>query len=270
MRSTRQLVATVTMLMVPFTALAVPYNQDYNTFMYNHYQNNWVDDLDWAQWSNYNMWVDEMNDIADCYQCGGSASLESYIRHRPDLGLNADLVAVVTHGTHTGSGSTYRGRAAGWPAHEWLNSRTIRPLNGEVEIYLWSACSFLTTDPNAAWYGFRNAHRFGALVSAGCYGPCSITYTGVNSTWNEIGDAIADDRAAIWTAWQRGADVGWLDDDVIIYGLGRVGANNCDNRARNVSLQNRLDYHQYGYGLDEPPPSNANSKEFCGYFVANL
>lgn len=270
MSTLKSIAVAILAVVLPTTVFAVSGRLDYNTYMFHDYQNNWQPGFYQTQWANQIQWMDEMNDIATCYQCAGNSALNLFLRYAPEFGLDADLIAVATHGWSTGSRSTYKGHAVGWQVGDHVASRRVIPVNGEAEIYIWTACSFLPRDRISAWYGFRNPHRFGALVSAGCWGTCNLVDTAFNTTWNEIGDEIADGESTINRAWTQGNSVGWAEDDVIIYGLGRVGARNCDNRARNVSLQNRLNYYQYEYGVGHAYSTAPNGMELCGYYGNNI
>lgn len=248
-------------------AHAVPGNLDYNTYMYKQYQDGWQSSFSSTQWVNYNDWNNEMDDIADCYVCSkNTQSLGVFLSGNP--GLNADLIAYSTHGTQSGStASSFQGWLTSYENGGYVSSRSITPIDEEVEIYLGLACSNFSKNTDYTWYAYRNAHRYGARVHTGCWGTCTIYDTTVNTTWNEIGDSIADSNQTIWNSWKDGLSVGFTENPVIIYGLGRVGSSNCDNRARNVSLQNRLDYQVYTYGYNEPLSYSDDAKEFCGYYT---
>jgi hypothetical protein len=214
-----------------------------------------------------------MNDIADCYRCRKNTSLlpEYFNGSLIPYGLNADLIAVSTHGIQIGSGSDLYGMFTGYDEDDFVYTYDMEPEDGEIEIYVLSICDIYTRYNYSTWHAFRNLHRRGALVGVGCWDSCSIWKQWGNTTFNIVGNEIADFEHDIWDAWKEAHDNLFTpSDDIITYGLGRVGAENCDNRARNVSFQNRLEYHQYSFGHNEPwHNGDPNKKELCGYYLTN-
>jgi hypothetical protein len=244
---------------------------DYNTFNARTYASGAsVENFTSVQWVNYNDWRDEMDDYADSYISGSISSkrLKTYFEGAIQDGFNADLVLIQTHGREYGSGSTFRGLITDYDDSE-VDTRNFRPANGEMEIIIIHACDIMSVYNENMWYGFRNMFMHGNLVIAGCYGTCYLSMYGFNTTFNELGDEIADGASTIHDAWWDALDVGYGSDKMAIFGLGRVGANNCDNRARNVSLQNRLDYYQYEFNVNEPYPNSDDDKELCGYYTTD-
>lgn len=253
---------------IPF---AVPGDRDYMTFMARTFQYGWRGTLT-AQWENRSDWHSEMDDVANrAYDHAGT--IEDGLRYNffnTTDGYNADLLVIDTHGSDSElPGPDFYGKICGYNKDEYLDSRELEPPDGELEIIIESACSTLSRDNWDMWYGFRNLFRRGAFVLAGCWSYCSLITTGINTTFNEVGDEIADGESTIYTAWREGADIGYSDDDIAVYGVGRVGASNCDDRARNVSLQNRNDYYEYLYGHDQPYSTSVNANEICGYYWTN-
>lgn len=253
------------------SARAVPNVQDFNTFMFQDYTDSACPDKSIEQWINYDWWVDEMNDIASHYVGKKDTNdLAEYVSGSyRNTGLNADLVAINTHGGET---SSYQGYICGRACND-IYLDDIEPLDAEVEIYLVHACGAFSRNVVNVWNNLRNMHRFGAVVSAGCYGDCNtVNIAGIVVTWDEIGDEIADGASTIWWAWRDGHIGNFFNDDITIAGIGRVGAANCSSRANNVTFQNRNDYYEYQYAHDlaYPDPSNVNSLEFCGYYSNDI
>ena len=256
-------------LLVTDLAFAVDGVQDYMTFMTHTFQNGWQGTLS-GQWTNLDDWKSEMNDIAKLQNTGKTAEgLQNKLKNTT-AGYNADLLVIDTHGYDSEqSGPGFYGMMADYFDQKWLKSTELEPPDGELEITIEAACSTTSRDNWDMWYGFRNLFRRGAVVLAGCWSYCSLVDAGYNSTYNEVGDEIADSHSSIYTAWREGAAVGYTDDDIAVYGVGRVGANNCDDRARNVSMQNRNDYYEYLYGHDQAYSTSDDANEICGYYWTN-
>lgn len=228
-----------------------------------------------SQWTNYNDWTDEMNDIASCATCAsGDMTVTLYEGSTyNDITYQSDLIAVATHGSNNGSeNSLYAGYLYGYTLNDEANSRLMGPnaaQSGKTDIMLIFGCSFFPEYNDLQWYGFRNMFRRGLDVAASCWGPanegsCSMTQSSTNSTWNEIGDSIADSEQTIWNSWRDGFDVGPSDDWLIIYGLGKKSNADCDDKASGMKFQSRDSYTAYTYGKDL---SLTGSYEVCGYYV---
>lgn len=246
-------------------AWAVPNVADFNTFHFKYFDGSSCPDADAVQWGNYNGWKDEMDDIATSYvDPKDTTVLTQYLTTTArNPGLDADLVAISTHGS---DGVIYN-KACGS-----ILMSNIEPLDAELEIYLIQACDTLPGDREANWYTLGNMHRFGAVVTATCWDHCESVETFYTSTWNEIGDSIADSHQTIWNAWKDAYQIGLTGskDAITIQGLGRIGAANCDDRAEDVTWQNRNDYFEYTYAHDRPYGIGANDYEFCGYYFTEI
>ena len=274
-------------VLVPVDARAVSGTADYNYFMYKTYASgSGYASMAATQYQNRDDWNSEMSDIASCGTAceSGSSYLYSWLYDWYGVylgsdwfGLNADLILVQTHGlSDYPTGVNFQATMVDYEG-DHVYSRSIAPNDADTdaEIAIWQVCHSQTLDSNAMWYGWRNLHHHGLLVSAGCYGSsyssnkCYLTDVGYNTTFNELGDSIADSEQHIMDAWSDAHDLAaeYYDDDISIFGLGAKSEGNCDNRARNVSFQNRLDYEFYSVDFDEP---SSGPFELCGYYWSNL
>ncbi len=254
-------------------------NFDMNVYMMKHY----VDDPDdqcvdfSPQWENYDEFVDEMDDEADCYDCQKNPSglywlLGGYWR---DTGHFADIVAVSTHGHDKYSGSEH----IAWMRDRICNRIYLSDVypadegGSDIDMYLLFSCAIFETDNLGNWYTFRNLFHTGAGAAAGCWSSdCSIHNTSWNSTWNEIGDQLADIGSTVRVAWANGFSVGDSDDDIIIIGSGRYGYSECDDHAHDLRLSNRNAASMTGpsYSLNRAPPSQVGDPQTCGYYWSNI
>lgn len=245
---------------------------DYATFMFKYFDDPSLDDFTDTQWENFWDWKAEMDDIADCIACWGDTPYlpELLNGNMRATGIQGSIVAVDTHGANNSQmNQNYEGRLDGHEQSDWVFSHGIEPDPSyacSTEIMMFGACDFMTNNNTYNWYGFRNAHRFGMRVMVGCWGPCYAASGITNNTWNEIGDEIADKSTDIWDAWKEGYSVLWADDDIETSGLGKKSAADCDERARNVSYQDRNQWADYSYGHDEPI---TGLYELCGYYQSN-
>jgi hypothetical protein len=276
------LLAVPIMLLQTQTVSAVSGVADMNYYMYRSYAAGTdLESFSPVQYENREDWKDEMYDILDCGTACLSASSDLstwlYDTSSNFLGLNADIILVATHGEEgQATGVNFNVRMSDYEDDAtWARNIEPASTDTDAEIAMWQVCHSQATDNTSMWYGWRNLHRKGLLVSAGCWGTtgsnlCSMETTGVNSTFNELGDSIADSEQSIYDAWVDAHDLLFGTaggQDVSIFGLGAKSANNCDNRARDVSFQNRLNYTFYNYGHDE---SISGSYELCGYYWTNL
>jgi hypothetical protein len=149
---------------------------------------------------------------------------------------------------------------------------SIEPPNMTLDIFLIHACNAYTLYNYDNWHAFRNMHRYGASVAAGCYGICHIADTIVNTTWNEIGDEIADSRSTIATAWENSMSIELADDDIIVVGVGWAAyppPYDCNTRAMKTSYQNRESMTGPTYDRNEPWPYYVGDPEMCGHYWSN-
>jgi hypothetical protein len=261
------LIPGTVILLIPALVQAVGGVTDHNTFFFKSYQDNWQGSISSGQ-TQYDDWNDEMADISDCNWCNTNPDLENYMTGVwINEGHDADLIAIMTHGSKSGVNGTFNAKLASWPDEEWAVARNMEPTQGESEIYLFGSCSIFNTDATSTWFGYRNLHRRGARMSVGCWNPCTVVEEfslgiSVNSTWNIMGDEIADEESKIWTGWKRAWGLGPFHNPVITVGLGKVSNSDCDERALNVTFQNRLDFPAYTYGHN----AAQGTFEFCGFF----
>ena len=238
---------------------------DYNAFMIKDYDGSGCSDFDSVQWENYNDFTDEMSDEGHCYRCMKNYHIGSYLAgDRRNVGWNADLVAVATHGAEKNSHGYLMDKSC-----NPIDVQNLEPLDGEMEIALLGACSAYNRDRETLWRYFRNLHRFGAPVSAGCYGTCNLSDYGYNTTWNEIGDELADGKSSVLGAWKDGYSVGYADDDIMVVGLGVVGKSDCDDKARHAGWHNRMSWEGPSYQHDRPFGTRSSDPELCGYWYSN-
>jgi len=248
------------------SAEAVQNVLDFNTYMIKDYTAGTCDDFDSAQWANFDDWVDEMADESDSHDS---------VKNPNDLGLllvgglrgigyNADLVAVATHGREEYVGGVHHGyfRDRACNLHD-MNA--MEPLDGEMEIMLLHMCDVYTRNNYDNWTTFRNLHRYGAPVSAGCWGICWLSNMGYNTTFNEVGDELADEHSSVYYAWSNGHSVGYRDDDIVVLGLGTYGSGSCATAARKAGFHNRMSYEGPQYASNRPHPVNTGDPELCGY-----
>jgi len=258
-------------LMLPALAFAEAGVTDMNTYMYKSFSGSGCNSFN-AQWVNWDDWFDEMiGTAAEYHSESNSSSLPSLLSGSTrNIGLNADLVVVQTHGnTDHESGSA---RDAWVDDYECTptNTKNIEPLDGEMEIILFHACDIMSQTSNAEnWYDFRNVHRYGAPVSTGGWATIHLTYSPFTSTFNDMGDEIADQHHTIKDGWAEAHDANGYDDDISVLGLGTVGAANCDDRANVVTFQNRLSYDNPSYAHNFPIPAYSSDPELCGYYWNN-
>jgi hypothetical protein len=162
------------------------------------------------------------------------------------------------------------GRAVDNVAYSWFMEAPAAQ-TGATEIVLLDSCSVMQPDNAKAWGGYRNLFRSGVHVVSGCWGApgattCFMTDVGANTTWNEIGDELADSLSSTWFSWKEGFSVGWDDDDIIIFGAGKIANHDCDDAASGVGWGNRNNYGDYTWGHDAPLWS---TYEVCGYYQTN-
>jgi MYXO-CTERM domain-containing protein len=247
----------------------------YSTAMHKNYGNNWQTAFNSTQWTNYFDWLEEMDDIATCVACGVPNQLGADWLYQTNSVWASDLIAVATHATNNSNPAFWLGSFSSFAENSYAQSWGIEApaaQAGKTEIMLFFGCSAMSTDSAAEWAGYRNAFRHGNHVIAGCWGPagagtCSLTDTGINTTFNEIGDELADSSSTVYFAWEEGFSVAWADDKVIIYGSGKRANADCDNVASGVSWYNRDQYVDYQFGKNEPW---GGTYEVCGYYWTNL
>ncbi len=271
-RSGTALGAVLAVWFAPGIAGAVQGQLDYNTFMIKNYTGGTCADFDATQWENYNDWTDEMSDESTCYRCiKDSDSFTAYLFGGfREHGWNADLVAVATHGTWSLDSTGVH--------HGYLYDRAcvkrdinnMEPLDGEMEIALIWACSTYSRYEYDLWSTFRNLHRFGAPVSAGCWGTCTLIDGTGTTTFNEIGDELADGRSSVYHAWTDGHSVGAVNDDIMVIGLGEYGGSDCALAARSAGFHNRMDYEGPSYARNRAFRSKVGDPELCGYYWDNI
>jgi hypothetical protein len=253
-------------------ATSVANAASYSTFMYRDYDNNWQNALSSTQWVNYSDWKEEFDDVASCVQCLQPSYLDFYM-HGHATTYGSDLIALSTHGTNSNWPNwdqyfgIFVGKAQGNYAYSWYFEAPAAQA-GATEIMLLDACAAMPLDNAKMWGGYRNAFRRGNHVIAGCWGAagqptCSLYDTGINTTWNEIGDELADSNSTVWFAWKEGFSVGWADDDIVTYGAGLIANQDCDNVASGVGWSNRNNYTDYQFAHDQGLWS---TYEVCGYY----
>jgi hypothetical protein len=223
-----------------------------------------------TQWENYNGFVEEMWDIPTyCTFCEGDPET-LYLKIYLSLQSNTELVAVQSHGR-----SWYNPTIAMYEAFikdkycneinvAWLDSGNSSALD---IILLWG-CSLYSTDNYDNWCAFRNMHRSGVPISAGCYGTCVISTTGwpwYNSTWNEIGDSLADSDETVMDAWSDGHSLTSYDNPIIFLGTGWVGSDWCGWQLPQVKWGNRHNYKGPQYGYNQPWGWWDGDPEMCNY-----
>jgi hypothetical protein len=258
-------------LLVPAAASAVYGVDDFNTYQYRSYTNSarcaTVDE----QWTNWDDWFDEMLDITQSNESLKSTTLLSsrMVGATRSTGFNADIILVDTHGNESGSGNTHVGNIADMACSD-ININNAEPTNNEAEVLMWNICDIYTRINLDNWISFRNMHRFGAPVSAGCWDTCFDYEDPFSSTFNDLGDMIADSHATILNSWVDAHD--WLttDEDVIVLGLGTHGAGDCDDTANVTSFQNRASHHGPSYAHNKAFPSVSSDPELCGFYWDNL
>jgi hypothetical protein len=247
----------------------------FSTFMYRDFDSNWQNALSNTQWVNYNDWKDEFDDVASCVQCLQPTYLDAYM-HGHATTYGSDLIAVSTHGTNSGWPNwdqywgIFVGKAQNNYAYSWFFEAPAAQA-GATEIMLLDACAIMPLDNAKMWGGYRNAYRRGNHIITGCWGDpyqptCSMYDTGVNTTWNEIGDELADSNSTVWFSWKEGFSVGWADDDIVAYGSGIINNHDCDDVASGVSWPNRNNYADYQFAHDQGLWS---TYEVCGYYQTN-
>lgn len=267
------LVSGLVAAILPALAFAEAGVTDMNTYMYKNFASSSVGCTNFnAQWVNWDDWFDEMNGTAADYSSGTNLSnLSSLLSGSTrNVGLNADLIAVQTHGSYNRKTGILREAFLSDYACNNISIAKIEPLDGEAEIFLFHACDiFSNTDQLGNWFTFRNLHRYGAPVAAGGWETIHLTYTPFTSTFNDMGDEIADQHHTIFDGWAEAHDANGYDDDIYVEGLGTVGAFNCDDRARLVTFQNRLSYDNPSYAHDQRIPQYPGDPELCGYYWNN-
>ncbi len=271
-RSGTALGAVLAVWFAPGIAGAVQGQLDYNTFMIKNYTGGTCADFDATQWENYNDWTDEMSDESTCYRCiKDSDSFTAYLFGGfREYGWNADLVAVATHGSsYVDSSGVF---------HSYLYDRAcvareinnMEPLDGEMDIALIWACTTYSRYADRLWQAYRNLHRFGAPVSAGCWGTCHLIDGTGTTTFNEIGDDLADGHSSVYYAWSDGHAVGSANDDITVIGLGTFGGQDCAAAARHAGFHNRMDYEGPSYARNRAFRSKSGDPELCGYYWDNI
>jgi len=239
---------------------------DFNTYMIKDYTAGSCGNFD-AQWANFDDWCDEMADEADSHDSVKNPNdlgrlLVGDLR---GIGYNADLVAVVTHGFARYDYGVLQGYFRDRACAEH-SVKAMEPLDGEMEIMLLHMCDIYTKNTYDNWMLFRNLHRYGAPVSAGCWGKCWISDWGYNTTMNEVGDELADEHSSVYYAWSNGHTVAYRDDDVVVVGLGTYGTGSCATAARKAGFHNRMSYEGPSYARNRAYRAQAGDPELCGYY----
>lgn len=260
----RNAIPTMLLVLWPAVCWAAAGRFDVGTFHFKSYQRNWQAPFSHSQWGNTDDWTDEIGDIAYLYTEKNPKNLTARLESDPAHFFDYDIVFIQTHGKAGKTGPDAWANLMGYEDGLWSDVTKMSPNNDEMEVMLLLSCEILSKDGLTDWYVLRNLHRYGALVTAGCYGDCSIYDVTVDTTLNELGDAIVANNK-IKNAWLHSFDIVFeaSDDDIAIMGLGSTAASNCDNRARNVNRKNRLGYTKYHYAEDLEP---WGGYEICGYY----
>jgi hypothetical protein len=248
-------------------AFALPAGTTYNTFMFRNYQEDWQTSLEDVQWANWDGWNDEMNDIAQCKVCKKNNDLGHYLSYNGEevvKGHYADLIAVDTHGGASGEGATFYAEFASYSIDQYLDSREMEPTTNRTEIYLLGPCDGFSIYGEDMWYGYRNLFSHGAHIAAGCFGLCADFASSTDSTWDEIGDGLADEEASVWKSWKTGYKEGDFHNDIAVFAIGTEEQGNCDYRSNHISYENKhTGWDEYVYTRDY---SWGVGFELCGYY----
>ncbi len=244
---------------------------DYTSIMFKTYTAGSCTNHGAEQWANYNDFNDEMADESVCQLAMADTN---YFYHYvfgslKTHGWNGDLVNIQTHGREEWTNGIHHGYVSDRACVDW-DVNTMEPPDGEMEVTLLHVCNIFTRNNVDNWYTFRNLHRYGAPVSAGCWGKCYLVNTLANTTYNEIGDELADGHSSVYKAWSEGHTVWTYDDDIFVMGLGVVGQNDCDDAARKAGFHNRMSYEGPNYQRNRPLPASNGDPELCGYYWDNL
>lgn len=255
-------------LVFPSLAFAVAGRFDVGNYHFKNYENRWQKPASsWVQWVNTDDWVVEMRDIASLHTEKDPRDLETRVFKEPDKIFDYDIVFFKTHGSGGGSGASAWANLYAWEHGSRIDMLKAGTVHDEMEILLLQACNVLAKSSATDWYVLRNLHRKGAVVTAGAYSSVWTVNTVVNTTFNQLGDEIVHNHK-IKNAWLHAHDLLFeaKNDDLKVDGLGAIGEDNCDNRARNVNRKNRLDYTKYSYAYDLGPNRGF---EICGYYWAD-
>jgi hypothetical protein len=258
-------------------AHAVQGVNDYNVFMMRDFTGAGCPDKLDEQWSNYNDFIGEMNHVASCWRCRADSDyLDYYLAtYWIGWGHNADLIAVDTHGHDEGTLWDH----IGWIANRQCVNFTANgmgPTDDEFDnwIYLLNVCDiygdrFAQYPYNniTLYYTFRNLHRTGAPISVGCWGLCGIAKSWYSTTWNEIGDSIADNGESIWTAWKDGHTVMYHDDPINTMGSGSNADGLCAWHSNSTTWRNRFSHAGPYYPYNYEPTGLPGDPQFCGYYT---